>query len=147
MDKLHYYVCQMDKLLAKYVKIAGVDSGHIIELDKTMENMRFVKNMNDQYMNKSDNKEDGKDDVEDIDPGDKLVNYFNNGKNTTMMMTMMMKKMMIITIGTAVMMTMRTVTPLKEGDSLLQAVYLEVIIADKCFNFRIVSMYKIIYRS
>jgi hypothetical protein len=25
MDKLHYYVCQMDELLAKYVKIAEVD--------------------------------------------------------------------------------------------------------------------------
>jgi hypothetical protein len=71
----------MDKLLAKYVKIAVVDSGHILELDKTMENMRFMTNMNDQYTNKSDNKEDGKDDVEDIDPGDKLVNYFNNGNN------------------------------------------------------------------
>jgi hypothetical protein len=34
MDKLHYYVCQTDKLLAKYVKIAEVDSGHILELDK-----------------------------------------------------------------------------------------------------------------
>jgi hypothetical protein len=52
MDKLHYYVCQMDKLLAKYVKIAEVDSDHILELDKTMENMRFMTNMNDQYMNK-----------------------------------------------------------------------------------------------
>jgi hypothetical protein len=81
MDKLHYYVCQTDKLLAKYVKIAEVDSGHIIELDKTMENMRFMTNMNDQYTNKSNNKEDGKNDVEDIDPGDKLVNYFNNWKN------------------------------------------------------------------
>ncbi len=38
-------------------------------------------NMNDQYMNKSDNKEDGNDDVEDIDSGNKLVNYFNNGNN------------------------------------------------------------------
>jgi hypothetical protein len=37
--------------------------------------------MNDQYTNKSDNKEDGNDDVEDIDPGDKLANYFNNGNN------------------------------------------------------------------
>jgi hypothetical protein len=81
MDKLHYYVCQTDKLLAKYVKIAEVDSGCIIELDKTMENMRFLTNMNDQYMNESDNEEDGKDDVEDIDPGDKLVNYFNSGNN------------------------------------------------------------------
>ncbi len=26
MDKLHYYDCQTDKLLAKYVKIAEVDS-------------------------------------------------------------------------------------------------------------------------
>jgi hypothetical protein len=33
MDKLHYYVCQTDKLLAKYVKIAEVDSGHILELN------------------------------------------------------------------------------------------------------------------
>jgi hypothetical protein len=81
MDKLHYYVCQTDKLLAKYVKIAEVASDHIIELDKTMENMRFMANMNDQYMNKSDNKEDGEDDVEDIDPSDKLVNYFNKGNN------------------------------------------------------------------
>jgi hypothetical protein len=81
MDKLNYYVCQRDKLLAKYVKIAEVDSGHIIEQDKTMKNMRFMANMNDQYMNKSDNEEDGKDNVEDIDPGDKLVNYFNNGNN------------------------------------------------------------------
>jgi hypothetical protein len=32
-------------------------------------------------MNKSDNKDDVKDDVEDIHPGDKLVNYFNNGNN------------------------------------------------------------------
>jgi hypothetical protein len=83
MDKLHYYVCQTDKILAlaKYVKFAEVDSGHILELDKIMENMRFMTNMNDQYMNKSDNKEDGKDDVEEIDPGDKLVNYVNNGNN------------------------------------------------------------------
>jgi hypothetical protein len=66
MDKLHYYVCQTDQLLAKYVKIAEVDSGHILELDKTMENMRFMTNMNDQYTNESDNKEDGKDDVEDF---------------------------------------------------------------------------------
>jgi hypothetical protein len=33
MDKLHYYVCQTGELLAKYVKIAEVDSGHILELD------------------------------------------------------------------------------------------------------------------
>ncbi len=50
MDKLHYYVRQTDKLLAKYVKIAEVDSGHILELDKSMENMRFMR-MNDQYTN------------------------------------------------------------------------------------------------
>jgi hypothetical protein len=81
MDKLHYYVCQTDELLAKYVKIAEVDSGHILELDKTMEDMMFMTNTNDQYMNESDNKEDGKDDVEGIDPGNKLVNYFNNGNN------------------------------------------------------------------
>ncbi len=64
---------------------------------------------------------------------------------TTMMMTMTMKKNMMITIGTAVMMTMRTVMPMKEGDSLLQAVYLELIIAGKNFNFRIMSMYKLTY--
>jgi hypothetical protein len=81
MDKLQYYVCQMDELLAKYVKVAEVESGHNLELDKTMENMRFTTNMNDQYTNKSDNEEDVKDDVEDIHPGDKLVNYFNNGIN------------------------------------------------------------------
>ncbi len=77
----HYHVCQTDKLLAKYVKIAEVVSGHILELDKSMENMRFMTNMNDQYMNKSDNKDDSDDDVEDIDPGDKLMDYFNNGNN------------------------------------------------------------------
>ncbi len=81
MGKLHYYVCQTDKLLAKYVNISEVDSGHILELDKSMENMRFTRNMNDQYMNESDNKDNSDDDVEDIDPGDKLVNYFNNGNN------------------------------------------------------------------
>ncbi len=74
MDKLHYYVCQTGKLLAKYVKIAEVDSGHILELDKSMENMRFMTNMNDQYTNKLDNEEDDNDDVKDIDPGDKLMN-------------------------------------------------------------------------
>jgi hypothetical protein len=68
----------MDKLLTKYVKIAEVDSGHILELDKSMENMRFMTNMNDQYTNESNNEEDGNDDVEDIDPGNKLVNYFTN---------------------------------------------------------------------
>jgi hypothetical protein len=81
MDKLHYYACQTDKLLAKYVNNVEVDSGHILELDKSMEKMRFITNMNDQYTNESDNKKDGKDDVEDIDQGYKLVNYFNNGNN------------------------------------------------------------------
>jgi hypothetical protein len=72
----------MDQLLAKYVKIAEVDTGHILEGDKTMENMRFMTNMDDQYTrNESDIKEDGKDDVGDIDPCDKLVNHFNNGNN------------------------------------------------------------------
>ena len=71
----------MDELLARYVKIAEVDSGHILELDKAMENMRFMTNMNNQYMNESDNEDNSNDDVEDIDPGDKLVNYFNNGNN------------------------------------------------------------------
>jgi hypothetical protein len=81
MDKLHYYVCQTDELLAKYVKIAEVDSGHILEVDKTVENMRFMTNMDDQYTNESDKEEDVEDDVEDNHPGDKLVNYFNNGNN------------------------------------------------------------------
>ncbi len=74
MDKLHYYVCQTDQLLAKYVKIAEVDSGHILEVDKTIENMRFMTNMDDQYTNETDNEEDGKDEVEDIHSDDKLVN-------------------------------------------------------------------------
>ncbi len=60
---------------------------------------------------------------------------------------MTMKKMMMITTGTAEMMTMRTVMPIKEGDNLLQAVYLEVIIAGKYFNFRIISMYKLIHHN
>jgi hypothetical protein len=81
MDKLHYHACQTDKLLFKYVKIAEVDRGHILELDKSMENMRFMTNMNDQYTYKSDNNDNSNDDVEDIDQGDKLVNYFNNGNN------------------------------------------------------------------
>jgi hypothetical protein len=81
MDKLHYYVCQTDQLLAKYVKIAEVDSGHILEVDKSMENMSFITNMDDRYTKESDYEEDGKDDEDDIDPGDKLVNYFNNGNN------------------------------------------------------------------
>ncbi len=82
MDKLYYCVCQTDQLLAKYVKIAEGNSGHILEVDKSMENMRLMTNMNDQYTNKSDNEEDSDDDVEDIDSGKKLVNYFNNGNNT-----------------------------------------------------------------
>jgi hypothetical protein len=81
MDKLHYYVCQIDELLAKYAKIAKGNSGHILEVDKSMENMRFMTNMNDQYTNKSDIEEVSDDDVEDIVSGEKLVNYFNNGNN------------------------------------------------------------------
>jgi hypothetical protein len=81
MQKGMHNLGQMNGLLAKYVKIAEVDSGHILELDKTMENTRFMTKMNDQYTKESDNEEDGKDDVEDIDAGDKLVNYFNNGNN------------------------------------------------------------------
>jgi hypothetical protein len=69
----------MDDILARYVKIAEVDSAHIFELDKTMENIRFMTNMDNQYMNKSDNEEDVEDDIEDIHPGDKLVNYINYG--------------------------------------------------------------------
>ncbi len=65
----------------------------------------------------------------------------------TMMMKMTMKKMRMITIETAVMMTMSMVMPIKEGDSLLQSVYLKVIIVGKYFNFRIVSMYKLICRN
>ncbi len=64
---------------------------------------------------------------------------------TMMMMTMTMKKMMMITIGTAVMMSMRMEMPIKEGDSFLQAVFLEEIIAGDYFNVRIVSMYKLTY--
>jgi hypothetical protein len=41
----------------------------------------------------------------------------------------------MIMMGTWAIMTMRTVMPIKEGDSLLQACYLEVIIAGKYFNF------------
>ncbi len=57
-----------------------------------------------------------------------------------MMMTMTMNNMMMITIGTWVMMTMCTEMPIKEGDSLLQAVFLEETIAGKYYNVRIVSM-------
>ncbi len=81
MDKLHYYVRQMDQLLAKYIKIAEGNSGHILEVDKSMENMRFMTNMKDHCTNESDNEEDSDDDVEDTDSGKKLVNYFNNGNN------------------------------------------------------------------
>jgi hypothetical protein len=119
MDKLHYYVCQTDQLLAKYVKIAEVDSGHIIELDETTENMKFMTNMNDQYTNKLDNTEDGKDDVEDIDPGDKLVNYFNNRNNYNDDDGNDDGEDDDDSNRTAVMMTMCTVMPLNEGDSLL----------------------------
>jgi hypothetical protein len=71
----------MDKLLAKYVKIAEVDSACILELDKSVKNMMFMTNLDDQYMDKSDNEEDEKDDVVDIYLGDELVNYLNNGLN------------------------------------------------------------------
>ncbi len=57
-----------------------------------------------------------------------------------MMMTMTIKNTMMIMIGTWVMMTMCTKMPIKEGDSLLRAVFLEEIIAGKYFNVRIVSM-------
>jgi hypothetical protein len=103
--------------------------------------------MNDQYRNKSDNKEDGEDDVEDIDPGDKLVSYFNNGNNYDNDDDNDNEEDDDNNDRTAVMMTMCTVIPMKEGDSLLQAVYLEVTIAGKYFNFRIISMYKLIHRN
>jgi hypothetical protein len=50
-------------------------------VDKSMENMRFMTNMNDQYTNKSDNEEDSDDDVEGIDSGEKLVNVFDNDED------------------------------------------------------------------
>ncbi len=107
--------------------------------------MRFMTNMNDQYMNESDNEEESNYDVQDIDPGDKLVNYFNNqnnynddddngneeedddndrdmGNDDNVH-------------GNAN----------KRGRQLLQAVFLEEIIAGKYFNVRIVSMQKLIY--
>jgi hypothetical protein len=124
----------MDKLLAKYVKIAEVDSGHILELDKSMENMRFMTNINDQYKNKSDK-------METITTKRMMMMMM------MMMMVMMMMMMMMKTIGTWVMMTMRTEMPIKEGDYLLRAVFLEEIIAGKYFYVRIVSMYKFIYRN
>jgi hypothetical protein len=43
--------------------------------------MRFKSHLDNQYMNESDNKEDEEEYVEDNHPGDKLVNYFNNGLN------------------------------------------------------------------
>ncbi len=46
----------------------------------------------------------------------------------------------MISIGTWVMMTMCTEMAVKEGDSLLRAVFLEEIIAGKYFNVGIVSM-------
>ncbi len=140
MDKLHYYVCQTDDLLAKYVKIAEVDSGHIVEVDKIMENMRFMANMDDQYMNKSDNEEDSVDDLEDIHPGVKLVNYFNSGNYYDDDDDNDSEEEDDDNDRDWVMMTMRTVMPIKEGVSLLQAYYLEVIISGKYFNFRIVSI-------
>jgi hypothetical protein len=42
-------------------------------------------------------------------------------------------------------MTMCMKMPIKEGDSLLQAVFLEEIIAGKYFNVRIVLMKNLIY--
>jgi hypothetical protein len=71
--------------------------------------------MDNQYTNESDNEEDVNDDVEDIHPGDELVNYFNNGlnydddnddKDDD-------EKM----IGTWVIMTMHMSMPMKEHDS------------------------------
>ncbi len=38
-------------------------------------------NMDNHYSNESDNEEDVRYDVEDIHPGDNLVNYFNNELN------------------------------------------------------------------
>jgi hypothetical protein len=49
---------------------------------------------------------------------------------------------MMITIGTWVVITMCTVMPINEGDSLLQAAFLGEIIVGKYVNFRIVSMCK-----
>ncbi len=43
--------------------------------------MRFMTNMNDQYINESDNEEDSDDDVDDIDSGKKLVNVFDNDED------------------------------------------------------------------
>ncbi len=137
MDKIHYYVCQTDKLLAKYVKIAEANSGHILELDKTMKNMRFMTNMNDQYTNKSDNKENGKDDVEDIDPVDTLVNYFNNGNNYNDNDDNDDEEDDDDNdrdLGNANSLHSNAN---KEGDSLLHAVYLEDIIVGKYFNVQV----------
>ena len=43
--------------------------------------MRFMTNMNDQYINESDNEEDSDGNVEDIDSGKKLVNVFDNDED------------------------------------------------------------------
>jgi hypothetical protein len=45
-----------------------------------MENIRFMSNMNDKNTNETEKKDNIDYDVEDIDPGEKLVNYLNNGK-------------------------------------------------------------------
>ncbi len=71
--------------------------------------------LDDQYTNETDNKDDEENDVEDIHPGDKLVNYFNNGFNYNNDVTM--KMMMMITIETWVIMTMCMPMLMKEQDS------------------------------
>jgi len=53
--------------------------------------------------------------------------------------------MMMIRIGTWVMMTMCMEMPIKEGDSLLRAIFLEEMFAGKYFDVRMVSTYKLIY--
>jgi hypothetical protein len=72
------------------------------------------------------------------------VNYFNNGNNYNDDDDDNNEDDDGDNDRTWVVMTMRIVMPIKEGDSLLQTYYLEVIIAGKYFNFRIVSMYKLI---
>jgi hypothetical protein len=62
-------------------RLQRANSGHILDMDKSMQNMRFMTNMNDQYINESDNEEDSDYDVEDIDSGKKIVNYFNYGNS------------------------------------------------------------------
>jgi hypothetical protein len=39
MDKLHYYVLQTDDLLPKYLKVAEVDSGRILSVDRTIDTL------------------------------------------------------------------------------------------------------------